>query len=123
MPGKRTPYLVAAALVVAGAAVGLVVGLSGGSSKKKATSTRQVTHIVTALLAPPPSDAAPQVSPVQAVFDPTQKATFYTVSVQAQAGTDVTYAWHLAPPPGDPACSKLTTLPGAANRAVWHVAG
>ncbi len=64
--------------------------------------------------------AKPSLLPVSAVFDPNQRATFYTVSLE-QGGEPVsTYRWSLTTPPGNPTCNKFGPIPGKPNEAVWH---
>jgi hypothetical protein len=113
-------WLVLAALVLVLAVVGTFIGFRGGSGKGKAgvvsrTSTLPVTPVV-----PTATPPAPTLSPVRAVFDPAQRATFYTIAVRAPLQGTPSYSWRLAPPSDDPDCNKFGSVPGAPNRAVWH---
>ena len=112
--------LAAVAAVAVGAAVG--VALSSGSSKPKpvVTETNAAAPAAPTTAAAPTVGAEPSLLPVSAVFDPNQRATFYTVSVE-QGGEPVSsYRWSLTTPPGNPTCNKFGPVPGKPNQAVWH---
>jgi len=118
---------VAAVVAVAGVALAKVL-TTGGSSKKTAspatTSTAAAptatTSATTATTAAPSAQPAPKLSPVNAVFDPTQRATFYTVSVTVSGQGTPAYTWRLSPPKDNPGCNKFAQVPGMPNEAVWH---
>ncbi len=122
--GSRTRWLAAAALaLVAAAGVAIALVVSGGSEKQAAPSTSlppapaTTTQASVTSPAPPP---APEVSPVEAVFDEGQRATFYSVAASATGQGEPTYAWHLTPPADDPGCTRFAPVPGSPGRAVWH---
>jgi hypothetical protein len=108
--------VVAASAVVLLAALGIVLFLPGGS-KKAATSTSTLPITPGAPTATPP---APKLSPISAVFDPAQRATFYVISVRATGQGTPNYSWHLSPPKDNPDCNKFGSIAGAPERAIWH---
>ncbi|HEY2543040.1 MAG TPA: hypothetical protein VGH92_08290 [Gaiellaceae bacterium] len=117
---KRTRWIALAAAAVIGVIVG--VALAGGS---KTAPKPVVTEAATPVVAPPTTTAPvigarPSLLPVKAVFDPNQRATFYTVGVEQGGEPVVTYRWTLTTPPGNPTCNKFAPLPGKPNEAVWH---
>jgi len=117
---RRTKWIAAVAALVAAAIVGIALG-SGGSTKPKPvvieTSTSPTTTTAPAAAT---VGAKPDLLPVQAVFDPNRRATFYTVGIQ-QGGEPVqTYRWALTTPPGNPTCNRFAPVPGRPNEAVWH---
>jgi hypothetical protein len=57
---------------------------------------------------------------VKAVFDPSQRATFYTVGIEQGGEAVQTYRWALTTPPGNPTCNKFAPVPDKPNEAVWH---
>jgi hypothetical protein len=119
---KRVRWVGSAVVLVAVAAVGVALA-GGGSNKPKPV----ITETTPAAAAPTTTAAAvatvgakPTVLPVAARFDPNQRATFYTVSIE-QGGEAVTgYHWSLTTPPGNPTCNKFAPAPGKPNEAVWH---
>lgn len=118
---KRVRWAGSAVVLVAVAAVGIALA-GGGSNKPKPV----ITETTPAVAAPTTTatvatvGAKPTVLPVAARFDPNQRATFYTVSIE-QGGEQVTgYHWSLATPPGNPTCNKFAPAPGKPNEAVWH---
>jgi hypothetical protein len=111
---SRRPLLIAAIVVLIGAGVGIAFAVSGGGKKKAVAPISTTTTTTTAVTVP----AAPKVSPVHATFDPTLRATFYTVNVSEQGGGAPSYAWKLTPPKGDPTCNKFSTV--KPNESVWH---
>ncbi len=118
---SRRPLLIAAIVVLIGAGVGIAFAVSGGGKKKAvapvsttATTTSAPTTTTPAVTIP----AAPKVSSVQAIFDPSLRATFYTVNVSEQGGGSPSYSWKLTPPKGDPTCNKFSTV--KPNESVWH---
>ena len=64
--------------------------------------------------------SAPKVSPVQAVFVETQRATFYAVAVAAPGQGPVSYAWRLTPPKDNPGCNNFAPVPDSPSKSVWH---
>ena len=120
-----------AALVVAAAGAGIAVALSGGSGANRQTATvAQPTQGTTAAAPtepPPPATtspgptrpAAPAVSPVEAVFDEAQRATFYSIVVGVKGGEQPTYSWRLIPPRDDPGCNQFHQMKGSPQKAVW----
>jgi hypothetical protein len=60
----------------------------------------------------------PRVSPVNAVFEAAQRATFYAISATATGQGTPRYAWQLSPPKNDPTCTRFGPVPGSPNRAV-----
>ncbi|HKT44251.1 MAG TPA: hypothetical protein VJQ85_05575 [Gaiellaceae bacterium] len=120
---RRTRWIAGVAAVVVAAVVG--VALAGGGS----TKPKPVVTETNAAATPPPTTTSaavgpkPSLLPVKAAFDPTRRATFYTVGVE-QGGEPVTsYRWTLTTPPGNPTCDKFAAVPGKPNEAVWHHAG
>lgn len=117
---RRTKWIAAAAAVVIVAIVGVALG-SGGSKKPKPvvieTSTLPTT---TTTPAAPTVGPKPTLLPVKAVFDPNQRATFYTVGIQQGGEPVLTYRWALTTPPGNPTCNKFAPVPDKPNEAVWH---
>ncbi len=120
---KRTRWVAAAAIVI-----GVIVGVAlagGGSSKPKPvvieTATAAAPTTTTAAVAT--VGPKPSLLPVKAVFDPNQRATFYTVGVEQGGEPVVSYRWRLTPPPGNPTCNTFAPIPGKPNEAVWHHAG
>ena len=118
---RRTRWVAVTAAVVIGVIVGIALA-GGGSSKPK-----PVVIDTTTAAAPPATTAAaptvgpkPRLLPVKAVFDPNQRATFYTVGVEQGGEPVVSYHWSLTTPPGNPTCNKFAPLPGKPNEAVWH---
>jgi hypothetical protein len=118
---RRTRWVAVTAAVVIGVIVG--IALAGGDSSKP----KPVVIETTTTAAPPTTTAAaptvgpkPSLLPVKAVFDPNQRATFYTVGVEHGGEPVVSYHWSLTTPPGNPTCNKFAPLPGKPNEAVWH---
>ncbi len=119
---KRTRWVAATAAIGIGAIVGIALA-GGGSSKPK-----PVVIETTTAAAPPTTTAAavpkvgpkPSLLPVKAVFDPNQRATFYTVGIEQGGEPVVSYRWTLTTPPGNPTCNKFAPIPGKPNEAVWH---
>jgi hypothetical protein len=67
---------------------------------------------------------APTLAAIHALFDPSARATYYTVSdVTIPAGTkasgEPSYTWHLSPPPDDPTCNHFQTSASSTRAAVW----
>ena len=124
---KRTKWITAVLAAVAAVAIGAAVGvaLSGGSSPKPKAVVTETNAAAppapaTTTAAAPVVGPKPSLLPVNAVFDPNQRATFYTVSVE-QGGEPVSaYRWSLTTPPGNPTCNKFGPIPGKPNEAVWH---
>jgi hypothetical protein len=116
----RARWLALAALVAVVAVVGAVLGLSGGSSKDEAATLVSTSTLPQTPVVPTATPSAPTLSPIQAVFDPAQAATYYAISVRAPDQGTPSYAWRLAPPPGDPDCTNFGSIPGTPSRAVWH---
>ena len=92
-----------------------------------AVTAAVVIETTTAAAAPPTTTSAaptvgpkPSLLPVKAVFDPSRRATFYTVGVEQGGEPVVLYRWSLTTPPGNPTCNKFAPLPGKPNEAVWH---
>jgi hypothetical protein len=122
---SRRPLLIAAIVVLIGAGIGIAFAVSGGGKKKAvapvSTSTTTQTTTTSAPTTTTPAvtvPAAPKVSPVQATFNPSLRATFYTVNVSEAGGGAPSYAWKLTPPKGDPTCNKFTIV--KPNESVWH---
>jgi hypothetical protein len=118
---RRTRWVAATAAVVIGAIVGIALA-GGGSNKPKPVviETTTAAEPTTTAAAVPAVGPKPSLLPVKAVFDPNQRATFYTVGVE-QGGEPVTnYNWTLVTPPGNPTCNKFAPVPGKPNEAVWH---
>jgi hypothetical protein len=117
---RRTKWIAAAAALVILVIVGVALG-SGGSKKPKPvvieTSTLPTT---TTTPAAPTVGPKPTLLPVKAVFDPNQRATFYTVGIEQGGEPVLTYRWALTTPPGNPTCNKFAPIPGKPNEAVWH---
>ena len=61
------------------------------------------------------ADAQPVLSPIQAVFNPFERATRYVVTIMPE--TQPTYAWSFTPPADDPTCDKFAS---SGNQAVWQ---
>ena len=118
-PAIRKRWFAVAALVLASAVIGIALGLSGGSGKKQAVTTLPVSHL-SSVTATVPAAPAPKVSPVNAVFEAAQRATFYAISARASGQGTPRYSWHLSPPKNDPTCARFGSVPGSPNRAVWH---
>jgi hypothetical protein len=114
---RRTKWVgaVAAAVVVAIAGIALA---SGGSNKPKPVVIETAPATTTA--ASPAVGPKPSLLPVKAVFDPNQRATFYTVGIEQGGEPVVSYAWTLTTPPGNPTCNTFAPIPGKPNEAVWH---
>lgn len=116
---KRLRWAAVAAVVVLAAILGVV--LSGGGSKKPKPVVIETTTVPTTTAAAAAAvGAKPKLLPVSAVFDPNQRATFYTVDVTQGGEPVVSYTWKLTTPPGNPTCNKFAPLPGKPNEAVWH---
>jgi hypothetical protein len=119
---RRTKWAAAVAAVIIGAIVGIALA-GGGSNKPKPVVIETTT---TAAAPPTTADAAPTVGPkpsllpVKAIFDPNQRATFYTVGIVQGGEPVVSYKWSLTTPPGNPTCNKFAAIPGKPNEAVWH---
>ncbi|MGH2934802.1 MAG: hypothetical protein ACRDL2_09880, partial [Gaiellaceae bacterium] len=118
---RWTRWAAAAAAVVIGAVVGFVLTDRTSSPKPVVVETTPVAvTTIPAATTAPAIGAKPSLLPVQAVFDPNRRATFYTVSVE-QGGEEVTaYRWSLEPPPGNQTCNTFAPVPGKPNQAVWH---
>jgi len=118
---KRTRWVAVAAAVVIGVIVGIAIA-GGGSNKPKPvvieTSTAATPPTTTA--AAPTVGPKPSLLPVKAVFDPNQRATFYTIGVEQGGESVLSYRWTLTTPPGNPTCNKFAPIPGKPNEAVWH---
>lgn len=120
---RRVKWTAVAAAIVIGAIVGIALG-NGGSSKPKPvvieTTKAPTTTTTPTTTAAPAIGAKPNLLPVKGVFDPNQRATFYTIGVQQGGEPVVSYKWSLTTPPGNPTCNKFAPLPGKPNEAVWH---
>ncbi len=119
----RTKLIAAVTAIAIGVVVG--IALAGGSSPKPKpivteTNAAAPPAPTTTAAATPAVAAKPTLLPVNAVFDPNQRATFYTVSVEQGGEAVSTYRWSLTTPPGNPTCNKFGPLPGKPNEAVWH---
>jgi hypothetical protein len=114
---KTVRYAVLAVAVLAGVGVG--VALAGGSSKPKPVvmETNAAAPTTTAATA---IGARPSILPVNAFFDPSQRATFYTVAVEHDGEPAIDYRWALTPPADNPTCNRFEPIPAKPNEAVWH---
>lgn len=132
-PRSRVPGRWIVAAVVVAAAVALAVALATLGSSKHTAATAPLTTTATAATtaastsaattttaAPAPAAPQPKLSPVKGVFDPAQRATFYTVTVTSAGQGAPTYTWRLAPPKNDPGCNRFAPVPGSPDEAVWH---
>jgi len=131
-PQLRGRQLVAAVIVIAAGALAIV--LATGGSKKKAAVAAPTTPAATTTVAPtttvarpkpkprpkPVVKPEPKLSPVKAVFEESQRATFYTESVTVAGQGTPTYTWRLSPPKDNPACNDFAPVLGSPNEAVWH---
>ena len=117
---RRVKWTAAALAVVIAAIVG--IALAGGSSPKPKPVVIETTKAPTPTTTAAASTvgAKPDLLPVKAVFDPNQRATFYTVGVEQGGEPVVAYRWALTTPPGNPTCNKFAPVPGKPNEAVWH---
>lgn len=120
----RTRWAVAAALaLVAAAGVAIAVAASGGSEQQAApttTSRPPATATAPATTTAPAPPRAPEISPIEAVFDDAQRATFYSVAASATGQGEPTYTWRLTPPADDPGCNRFGPVAGSPGKAVWH---
>lgn len=116
---RRTKWIAAAAAVVILAIVGIAVA-GGGSTKPKPVVIETSTLPTTTAPAAPAVGPKPALLPVKAIFDPNQRATFYTVGIEQGGEAVQTYRWALTTPPGNPTCNKFAPVPGKPNEAVWH---
>lgn len=125
-PQRRLPrrWLAAAAAVIALAAAGTAIGLTmGGDDTSSAEPTPSASVPTTAPVAPTdtskPTPAAPEITPIRAVFAEALKTTFY--DVRAFGPEKVTYKWSLKPPADDPNCNQFEVV--KPSRAAWHHGG
>ena len=113
---RRLPrlWLVGAALILLAAGIAIALSLGGHSNKAAAPNT--ILNVTPQQGIPP----APTVSPLRSTFNPTQRATFYSIAVTAAHQGKLIYSWHLNPPKDNQTCNKFGSIFGSPNRAVWH---
>ena len=116
---RQARWAAVAAVVLVGAIVAIVLAV-GGSSKAKPVVTETASTPAATTTAPATPGAKPHLLPVKAVFEESQRATFYTIGIE-QGGEQVTaYVWTLTTPPGNPTCNMFAAVPGKPFEAVWH---
>ena len=117
---RRTKWIAGVAALIVAAVVGIALGAGGSTKPKPVVIETSTSPTTTAAPAAATVGAKPDLLPVQAVFDPNRRATFYTVGIQQGGEAVQTYRWALATPPGNPTCNRFAPVPGRPNEAVWH---
>jgi hypothetical protein len=115
---RRVRWMAASFVVIIAAIVG--IALASGSSKPKPVVIETSTTPTTGAAAAPTVGPKPNLLPVKAVFDPNQRATFYTIGIEQGGEAVISYRWSLTPPPDNPTCNTFAPVPGKPNEAVWH---